>query len=212
MNSQVKTSLKVLSLALCLGGYLSNFSRAETVSLYDDSFTVSNLPAGAVGGILSGRWGTWDAATSTFLQGVTSSLNAGYVDLSVSPRELSITMNQTLNLGQTSGSISGVYAPGTPLAMAIFTNGSSDAQALNWSSATFGVVLTDASWITPTFANNANMVDFEFTSATIAAFGTFSFNSGNEQIGLALIPEPTSLALSLSALLLFALKGRRRSA
>lgn len=190
--------------------FLSSPCRAETVSIYDDSFTISNVPVGAVGGILSGRWGTWDSVTSRFIQNVTTSLNAGYVDLSATPKELSITLNQTLNLGQTSGATSGVYAPGTSLALAVFTNGTADAQATNWSSATHGVVLTDASWITPTFANNANMVDYAFTANTIARLGTFNFNSGTEQLGLVLIPEPSTLALAMSSLGLYLVTNRKK--
>ena len=116
---------KYLSLIILgiLGAVTS--SRAETVSIYDDSFTV-NLPASITGsgGIFSGRWGTWNNSTGVFTQEITNSLNAGYVDLSGAPTtvELSITLNQTLNLGQSSGSINGVYAPGTLLALAIFAN------------------------------------------------------------------------------------------
>jgi len=195
-------------LVLCASGVMP--SKAETVSIYDDSFTISNVPSGALGGILSGRWGTWNSSTGEFTQQVANSLNAGYVDLTAAP-ELAVTLNQTLNLGQSSGAINGIYAPGTSLALAIFTNGSSDAQALNFSSAISGAVLTDSSWITPTFANNANMVDYIFTEATVARLGTFTFNGGNEQIGFAVIPEPSSFFLvSFSIALLATRIGRMR--
>ena len=170
--------------------------RAETVSIYDDSFIV-NLPSGiGSGGILSGRWGTWDAGSQTFTQQITSSAAAGYVDLSVTPRELSVTLNQTLNLGQTSGPVSGVYAPGTLLALAIFTdNGAADRQAANYVSTWARAILTDSSWLTPTFANNANSVDYTFSANTTAVVGSFSFNGGNEVITL--VPEPSTGALMM---------------
>jgi len=171
-------------------------SRAETVSIYDDSFIV-NLPDGiGSGGILSGRWGTWDSGTQTFTQQITSSAAAGYVDLSVTPTELTITLNQTLNLGQTSGPVSGVYAPGTLLALAIFTdNGAADRQASNYVSTWARAILTDASWVSPTFANNANNVDFFFTANTTAVVGSYSFNGGNEVITL--VPEPSTASLMM---------------
>jgi len=205
---------KFLRAKLALAGLLivaflrTESAQSETMSLDDLSFSVSNVPSGATGGILSGRWGTWNSVTSTFIQDVTAALNAGYVDLS--GPELSITLNQTLNLGQTSGAVSGVYAPGTSLAVAIFTNGSADAQSINWSSATFGVVLTDSSWITPTFANNANPVSYLFSELTVARLGSFNFNSGNEQLGLALIPEPSTATLLIAALSGLFLRRRRK--
>jgi len=180
--------------SLALLGLLMT-SRAETVSIYDDSFTV-NLPPSLTGsgGILSGRWGTWNSVTGVFTQQITNTLNAGYVDLSVTPKELSITLNQTLNLGQSSGSINGVYAPGTLLALAIFTNsGSADVSGSNYDSTWASAILTDAAWLTPTFANNANMVDYAFSSSTTAVVGSFSYNSGNEIITL--VPEPSTGAL-----------------
>jgi len=170
--------------------------RAETVSIYDDSFTV-NLPSGiGTGGILSGRWGTWNAGTGTFTQQITSSAAGGYVDLSVTPRELSIILNQTLNFGQTSGAVSGVYTPGTLLALAIFTDdASADRQASNYVSTWARAILTDEAWVTPTFANNANSVDYVFSANTVAQVGSFSYNGGNEVITL--VPEPSTGALMM---------------
>ena len=93
--------------------------RAETVSLYDADFVVLSVPSGST--FLSVRWGTWDAGTSTFTQQIFVN-NDGYVDLAAP--EFAVTINQTTNA---------TYAAGTLLAMAIFTNGSSDASSLSWS-------------------------------------------------------------------------------
>jgi len=185
---------------------LSNL-KAETISIYDDSFSVTGIPVGSPASFLSGRWGLWDAGTSTFIQGITTGLNAGYVDLS-SP-ELSITLNQTTPAN---------YSAGTQMALAIFANTTiSDSGSLNWTSAgvNYGAVLTDSSWIAPAFANNANSVDFTFSSSTLAQKGSYSFNGGNQIIGvvnLAAVPEPSVASLfALGTVGLVALRARRKS-
>ena len=188
--------------------------KAETISIYDDSFIVSGVPALAVGGILSGRWGQWDAGTATFNQAIVNSANAGYVDLTPSAEELSITLNQTTTT---------TYASGSLMALAIFASNSADSQTLSWSLTAGGArqssvvayaVLTDASWIAPIFANNASDVPFTFTANTQAVIGSFSggaaLGSGIQTITM--IPEPSSaslLALGMAGLV--ALRVRRKS-
>jgi len=181
----MKKTYKALVLAALLA---ANGSWAETLSIYDDSFTLVNVP-GSVGssGILSGRWGVWNSSTSTFSQAVTSTLAAGYVDLSAP--ELSITLNQINSTN---------YASGTLMALAIFTDGSSDAQALNYSPTyNFRAVLIDPLWQAVGFANNANMVNYVFSSNTTAVVGSYSYNGGAEVISL--VPEPATGSLLLIA-------------
>ena len=185
--------------------------KAETISIDDAAFVVSGVPTLAVGGILSGRWGQWDSATSQFIQAVQTG-NAGYVDLGAP--ELSITLNQTTPA---------VYASGSLMAIAIFASNSTDSQTLNWSLTAGGAkqasvvawaVLTDSSWIAPSFANNANDVPFTFTANTQAVIGSFS---GGAAAGagiqtITMIPEPSSaslLALGMAGLV--ALRVRRKS-
>ena len=185
------------TLALCL---VASPAKAETITLDDFNFSVGNVPAGAAGGILGGRWGVWNAGSSTFVQAVTSTLNAGYVDLSTP--EMSVTLNQTTTAN---------YSAGTAMALAIFTDGTADAQAQNWSAATRGVVLTDAAWVAPSWANNANMVSFSFSANTVARFGSYNFGGGNEVLTLAVIPEPSTFSmLALGGLGLVALRLRRK--
>ena len=186
--------------------------KAETISIYDDSFVVSGVPALAAGGILSGRWGQWNVGTATFNQAIVSSLNAGYVDLG-SP-ELSITLNQTTPT---------TYAAGTSMALAIFASNSADSQALSWSLTTGGAkqasvvawaVLTDSSWVAPSFANNALDVPFTFTANTQAVVGSFSGGAtGGAGIQtITIIPEPSSASLlALGVAGLVALRARRKS-
>ena len=186
--------------------------KAETISIYDDSFIVSGVPALAVGGILSGRWGQWDAGTATFNQAIVNTLNAGYVDLS--GPELAVALNQTTTA---------TYASGSFMALAIFASNSADSQTLSWSLTPGGAkqasvvayaVLTDTSWIAPAFANNANDVPFTFTANTQAVIGSFS---GGAAAGagiqtITMIPEPSSaslLALGMAGLV--ALRVRRKS-
>lgn len=174
------------SLLLTFAVLLAQFSGyAETVRIYDDSFSVVNIP-GSVGGsgILSGRWGIWNSGSSTFTQNVTSTLNAGFVDFSTP--ELEITLNQINNA---------VYTSGTLLALAIFTNGTADAQAVNYNSTFYRAILTDPLWQAVGFANNANFVNYSFSANTTAVVGTYNYNSGAEVITL--VPEPTTGSLLL---------------
>lgn len=183
MNSANTIKPKTISRLLLAVGLWVAPVQAETIIIDDSSFSVANVPSASLGGVLSGRWGIWEAASSSFVQTVTSSLNAGYVDLS-SP-ELSITLNQITALNHPAGS---------SMALAIFTDGSADAQGLNFASATHRLVLTDASWVAPNWANNANMVTFSFSSNTVARIGSFLFNGGNERFGLAGISHPVILS------------------
>lgn len=193
-------SVLLAGLSVLVLGLMAMPAKAETITLDDFNFSVGNVPAGAAGGILSGRWGVWNAVSSTFVQAVTTALNAGYVDLSIP--EMSVTLNQTSTAN---------YAGGTAMALAIFTDGTADAQAKNWSAATRGVVLTDAAWVAPAWANNANMVSFRFSANTVARFGSYSFGGGNEVLTLAVIPEPSTLSLlALGGLGLAALRLRRK--
>jgi len=203
----------VLSGLVAIVATTSNL-KAETISIYDDSFIVNGVPALTVGGILSGRWGQWNAGTATFNQAIVNSANAGYVDLTPSAQELSITLNQTTTT---------TYASGSLMALAIFASNSANSQALSWSLTAGGArqasvvawaVLTDASWIAPAFANNANDVPFTFTANTQAVIGSFSGGAaGGAGIQtIVMIPEPSSaslLALGMAGLV--ALRARRKS-
>jgi len=174
-----------LTVALLVGG--TRPASAESLYLYNDNFTVNNLPVGlSATAILSGRWGIWDPVNLSFIQQVTDlSANSGYASLQA--REMEITLSQTDN---------DIYTTTTQLALAIFASGtSSDVQTNNWASASHAVVLRDPSWVVPSFNNNPEMVDFLITANTTAAFGTFNFNGGNEIFGLAVIPEPSSMSL-----------------
>lgn len=178
--------------------------RAETISLYDDSFSIrvgtTTLPASEP--IFSALWGTWNATTLSFAPVVAiSSSNTGYVDLS-SP-ELSVAINQTSNANISAGS---------QLSLAIYRVAlqtvAGNALSGNYSPSATRAVLTDVSWVVPAFANNANPVPFTFTANTSALVGSYSFNADNQIITL--IPEPSSMslvAMGLASVLAFRRKA-----
>jgi hypothetical protein len=183
----MKEIIKTLKVLFWLGLASAGTSKAETLSIFKGSFNVSGVPAGATGGILSARWGTWDSGSSTFTQQITTSNNAGYVDLSASPGELSVTLNQTLN---------NVYSPGSLLALAIFTNGSADAQNINFSGSLVRAILTDSSWSAPSFNNSPSFINWSFSANTQAVVGSFSWGGGGTDT-VTLVPEPSTGALMM---------------
>lgn len=193
----MKNLITILGLLGVLAG--STTSKAETLSIYDDTFTIDNPPGSVGSGVLSGRWGIWNVGSSTFTQAINNSLNAGYVDLS--GPELSITLNQTTN---------STYTSGTLMAFAIFTDGSTDASNLHYNTSyDYRAILTDPLWQAVSFANNANMVNYVFSSNTTAVVGGYSYNAGNEVISL--VPEPaTGSLLLLGGLGLVALRRLRK--
>ena len=175
-------------------------SHSAIVAIFDDSFTVSGVPGSVGAGFLGGRWGVWSSGSFTPI----GTGNTGYVDLTPGAFELSIALDQTNN---------SLLSAGTQMALAIYTNGSTDSQSLAFSSSLIHAVLTDASWIAPTFTSVNNTAggkrDFVFSSSTSALVGSFSFNGGSEQISL--IPEPSTGALMMiGAVGLVALRRLRK--
>ena len=192
--TKVKEYAAVITLVLTMS---INCGKAETLSLYDDSFTISGLPTAFNTSVLSARWGVWNVGTSTFTQAVTSSVAAGYVDIATP--ELSVTLSQINN---------SIYSSGTQMALAIFASSSGDSQALNWGASipAYSGIFTDTSWVAPSFSNSPAFVNFTLTANTTALVGKYAFNSGNQT--LTLIPEPSSL--SLGALGLVSVLALRR--
>ena len=197
----MKKTKKTLTTIACLGLAFASALKAETISIYDSTFSVNGVPIGAAGGVLSGRWGTWNASTSTFTQQVTTSIAAGYVDLSTSPAELSVTLSQINN---------NVYN-GSLLALAIFTDGSADASGLNYSNSYVRAILTDAAWTTPSFSNTPAFVNWSFSANTQAVVGSFNWGGVGGTDTLTLVPEPSTASLMmLGAAGLVALRRLRK--
>jgi hypothetical protein len=185
-----KNALKMLSRALCgffIGWFMLSESKAvSSIVLYDDSFTilVNNNPVSDR--YLSALWGTYS-------NGIFNPLpeGTGYVDPGVDFLEMQISYSKIDN--------SDVLA-NTQLALAIY-----DADLINFTAAPYNssydkAVLTDVSWRAPPFDSTPNMESFVLTSNTTALVGTFSYNGGNETIGV--VPEPSTVHLTLLGLLL----------
>jgi hypothetical protein len=197
----MKATKKILTISACLGIIISSPLKAETISLYDGTFSVAGVPVGAAGGVLSARWGTWNPTTSTFTQEVTSTVAAGYVDLSITPAELSVTLSQVNN---------NIYNSSL-LALAIFTDGSADSSALNFNSSFTRAILTDSSWTTPSFSNTPSFVNWSFSSNTQAVVGSFTWGGISGTDTVTLVPEPSTASLMmLGAAGLVALRRLRK--
>jgi len=192
------TILKIAAIATATGLLATSSLKAETLNLFTTAISIAGGPTSA--SVLGARWGVWNG--SSFIQAVTSTANAGYVDLTGGP-ETSITLSQTNN---------SVYVAGTVLAVAIYgNNGVSDSQSVNYSTSQ-GIagfkqaVLTNTSWVAPTFNNNATPVSFNFTGAT-AVVGTYASNT------ITMVPEPSTYALlAVGAVGLILSFSRRRKA
>lgn len=170
-----KNLLPILLLSFACSGSAS----ASSVSLFDDSFSITNAT-----GTIAARWGTYSGGNFTpFLGSIYNSNNSGYAD--VSTPELSVSISQSDN---------SVVASNTQLALAIVNIAETD----SYSSSALQVVLTDSSWLAPTFVSGPSTVSFNFSSNTTALRGTFNYSAlGNDTITLATtaVPEPASAAM-----------------
>ena len=190
----VKTLVKIITAS----AFLHLSAGADTVSVFDTSFTITNPQSSST---LGARWGTWNGSQFTEL----SAGNLGYATIApVGDTELSVTLNQLDNTN---------YSAGSSLALAIYTNGINDASAVSYTSATFRSVLVDTSWVTPTFADNGVDTRLSFNTTTSAVVGTYAFNGGTQIIELSAIPEPSTFAALFGAAALgMAAFHRRRPA
>jgi hypothetical protein len=196
----MKTTLKYLLISACL----FQASKAETISMFQDTFSIVNTQTSS---LLSARWGTWDG--TQFTQSILSDINSGYADPSAP--ELQVSLNQTDNSN---------FTAGNKFALAIFTDGNTgDRSTLNWSSAKFGTVLIDTNWTIPSFSNNTNAISFILNDSTSAVIGSFVNNGGVQIIGMdaisvttgSNIPEPSSYAAIFGLSVLGMAHFRRRS-
>jgi len=190
-------------LLMLLASTLTPFTgKAGTVSLDNYSFSVSIQGGPTVTTTIYGaRWGVWNSTTSTFTE--LQPGGTGYYQPAAGSNspELSVYLNQTDN---------SLISIGAPLAMAIYTDGSGDDQALTFNNALlYKAVLVDSAWIAPTFTTTAGDAVYDFSAGTSAVVGSFTFNGGNGSI--ALVPEPSTGALMMiGAVGLVALRRLRK--
>ena len=171
---------------------------ANSVSLYDDSFSFFNGNTEITSGTYNVLWGTYSSGSFTPLLGVApSDDNSGYMDISGINQELTATLAQSNNNN---------IAAGAQLALAITLQ----ADNTNYDPLPLKVVLTDPTWVAPTFVFLSDpIISVELTNSTTALSGVYSYNGGNEI--LSTVPEPSTFAAlaGVSVLGLAALRRRR---
>ena len=146
-------------------------------------------------------WGTWSSSTGIF-----SPVYNSWADF---PGEL-----YYYNFPDQAMYMQGIYTsysqihPTSDLAIPTGTLMSLGIYDLPWDSSfplsneAARVILTDPFWAAPTWIAAGGATEYFFTQRTQPVFGTFTYNGGNEKIGLTTpsIPEPSSLSLLLIGL------------
>lgn len=192
--------MKKALITILIGLSTLSLSKAGTFSIYSESVTLTGIT-----GTISALWGTFSGGTFTPLltSTPTPGLNTGYYDGSATPPELDVTLSQNNN---------NTITVGTSLFLNIYNSPSGSA----YSSSVNQIVLSDPSWTAPTFGVSTSASP-EFTANTVVnnltgfTGGSYSFNSGSPEIGLQVVPEPSSYALmALGGLVLFFIARRRK--
>ena len=196
MNLLKKFTKTIISRTLC-GFFISSFMVVESkavssIVLYDDSFSVIVNSSPVNNRYMSALWGIYN-------NGIFSALpnGTGFVDTGVDFLEMQINYSKVDN---------SEVAVNSQLALAIYDADLVDFTAVSYNSSYDKAILTDISWRAPLFDNTPNMESFVFSSNTTALVGAFSYNGGNEVIGV--VPEPSAGSLMTlgAALSLFALR------
>jgi len=155
-------------------------------------------------------WGTWSSSTGIF-----SPVYNSWADF---PGEL-----YYYNFPDQAMYMKGVYTsylqihPTSDLAIPTGTLMSLGIYDLPWDSSfplsneVARVILTDRFWVAPVWGLNPDGTEYYFTQSTQAVFGTFTYNGGNEKIGLTTpaVPEPSSLSLLALGGVIAALRRRK---
>jgi len=198
----LKKNLLLTIIVLLVGYALPNNGSAGTVSLDNYTFSVSIQGGTPITTTIYGaRWGTWNSLNSTFTELQPGGTGYYIPAAGASSSELSVYLNQTDN---------SLISIGGQLAMAIYTDGSGDDQALTFSNALlYKAVLVDSSWVAPTFTTTTGDAVYDFSGSTTAVVGSFSYGGGNGTISL--VPEPSTGALMMiGAVGLVALRRLRK--
>jgi hypothetical protein len=184
-------------------------SKAGFVSLSDFDMSAFAPNSSSITSTISASWGTYSGGVFTPLLGNTqSAFNTGYFDGAGS--ELSVIFTQSDNTA---------IAAGTSMFVSIF-NVPGGAGSSTWSSSAEQIVLSDPTWVAPTFTLTQPQLDWALTSSTVAmslaqfggSTGTYNFNGGAPQVTL--VPEPSTYALlGLAGLALggYAMRRRKRA-
>lgn len=189
----------ILLAATLSAGAFASLSNANTFGLYDDTFSLFNGETAITSGVFEARWGSWDGSLFTpYLGNNAVAGNSGYIDIE-SP-ELVANLSQGDNNN-------------VPVGASLFLALTLIPDDGVYVSSNTEAILTDPSWVAPTFVFLENpFISAVFSQNTTAVKGQFSFNGGNEIINL-VIPEPSSFAaIAGLAVVGMAATRRRRSA
>jgi len=173
-------------------------SQAGTFSIYSSNLTISgiNSPIAAL-------WGSYSSGVFTPLltSTPTQGLNTGYYDNSGPETAVDLSQNNNNTILAT-----------TTLYLSIYNR----AAGLAYSSTVNQIVLSDPTWLAPTFgATSSTSVNFTTNTVVnnLSGFtgGSYSYNAGTPLVALAsAVPEPSTYALlAVGAVGLF-LSFRRR--
>jgi hypothetical protein len=181
---------------------VSSIGFSNSVSISDSTFDFFNGATEVTTGAYDARWGTFSAGVFTPFLGVTSTENnLGYFD--ASGPEIAVTLSQGNN---------NVVSASSQLALALTLSD----YASDYSNSAPQVIVTDPSWLAPTFVFLTDpQIAFNFSSNTTALRGSYSFNGGNDVLNVvsSVIPEPSSYAAIVGlGILGFAASRRRRVA
>ena len=197
-----KTLIALSALSLSIAGV-----KAGSVTLENFDISAFNVGGAPITSTISAIWGTYSGGVFTpLLSSTQSDDNTGYLD--GTGQELSVNFSQTDNT---------VIAASTPMFVSIY-NVAGGAGFSTWSSSAAQIVLSDPSWVAPTFTFSDPSDTWSLTANTIAnsfngGTGTYNYNSGSPHVTLA-VPEPSTYAvLALSGLALggYAMRRRRRA-
>jgi hypothetical protein len=199
---------KLVSVIVALTAISSSIAQVHTgIHLIDTSFNLSDGSTAITTStpLLEVRWGTYAGSVFTPVGGVSAiTENAGFLGDPFGDGFL--TVEATLAYANNT-----VIAAGTPLALAI----TSIADDGNYSSSASQVILTDSSWVVPTFdAFAATALEAVFSASTVAVRGQYVFSAvGNDTLNFqsTVIPEPSTYAAlaGVAVLGLAALRRRR---
>ena len=188
--------------ALSLFGSVSYAQQFSGVTLFDDNVSFFNGAEQLTTGVFEARWGTFSEGNFVpYFGSAAVPENDGYIGDPFGFFEAFVTLTAIDN------SVVGLNTP-LYLAFTLIPDQGAYAGSAN------EVVLTDPSWIVPSFTQVGNPKDFFFTASTTAVKGNFQFNSGSEIISIvgSVIPEPSAAATLGGLIALGAVAARRRRA
>jgi len=178
--------------------------KAGSVTLEDFSSTVFYpVSTQLTTGIIATIWGLYDSGTKVFtplISATPSASNSGFLDLPNTELFLNLVQGDNINV-----------AVGSLLYAAIYNLPEGSTYNMTIAQA----ILTDPSWVAPTFTFSTPTLTFNLTANTTtvltngAGQGLYNYNGGSPEVTLA-IPEPTTMALLAGSLTAIMVLRRRR--